>query len=33
MNTKERFLRILDFEKPDRCIDWEFAYWGGTINR
>ncbi len=33
MNTKERFLMILDFKKPDRCIDWEFAYWGGTINR
>jgi hypothetical protein len=29
----ERFLKILNFEKLDRNIDWEFGYWGGTLNR
>jgi hypothetical protein len=33
MNTREKFLKILNFEKVDRNIDWEFAYWGGTLNR
>ena len=33
MNSKERFLKTLNFERPDRYNDWEFAYWGGTLNR
>lgn len=33
MNTRERFLKIMNFEKVDRNINWEFAYWGGTLNR
>jgi hypothetical protein len=33
MNTRERFLAIQDFSQPDRALDWEFGYWGGTILR
>lgn len=33
MNTREKFLKILNFEKIERNINWEFAFWGGTLNR
>ena len=33
MDTRERFLKIMNFEKVDRNINWEFAYWGGALNR
>ena len=33
MDTRERFLKILNFEKVEKNINWEFAYWGGTVNR
>lgn len=31
--TRERFLKILNFETVDRTLNWEFGYWGGTIKR
>jgi len=31
MNTRERFLSIMNFEKPDRPILWEFGYWAETM--
>ncbi len=33
MNTRERFLKILDFEPVDRTLNWEFGYWGGALLR
>jgi len=33
MNTRERFLAIMNFEEPDRHLVWEFGYWGGTVRR
>ena len=33
MNDKERFRRIMAFEKPDRMLSWEQGFWGGTIER
>jgi hypothetical protein len=33
MNTRERFLAVLAFEPCDRTLLWEFAYWGGTVQR
>jgi len=33
MNSRERFLATMTFEKPDRALLWEFGYWGGTIER
>ncbi|GAG63718.1 unnamed protein product, partial [marine sediment metagenome] len=33
MEARERFLKIMNFEKVDRNIDWEFGYWGGALNR
>ena len=33
MNTRERFLAIMNFEEPDRHFVWEFGYWGGTVRR
>ena len=33
MNSKERFLRIMSFGKPDRCMYWEMGYWNETIGR
>jgi uroporphyrinogen decarboxylase len=33
MNTRERFLAIMNFEEPDRNLIWEFGYWGGTVRR
>ncbi len=33
MNSRERFLATMTFEKPDRAPLWEFGYWGGTIER
>ncbi|MCL4376980.1 MAG: hypothetical protein M1409_01160 [Actinobacteria bacterium] len=31
--TREKFLKILNFEKADRTLNWEFGYWGGTLKR
>ena len=33
MNTRERFLEVLNFNKDIRTLDWEFGYWGGALNR
>jgi uroporphyrinogen decarboxylase len=33
MNTGDIYLSILNFEECERCINWEFSYWGGALNR
>jgi hypothetical protein len=33
MTDKERFHRIMAFEKPDRMLRWEQGFWGGTVER
>jgi uroporphyrinogen decarboxylase len=33
MNTRERFLAIMNFEKTDRTLLWEMGYWRDTIER
>ena len=33
LNTKELFLEILEFNPKVRTLDWEFGYWGGTLER
>lgn len=33
MSPKERFYRIMEFQKPDRIIDTEFGYWNNTLKR
>ena len=33
MNTREKFLAILEFNKKVTVPDWEFGYWGGTLER
>jgi len=31
MNTRERFLQVLRFDKSVKSVKWEFGYWGSTI--
>jgi uroporphyrinogen decarboxylase len=33
MNARERFLKIMSFEKPDRCLLWEMGYWVEVLER
>jgi hypothetical protein len=33
MNSRERFLATMNFERPDRNLFWEFAYWAGAVRR
>jgi uroporphyrinogen decarboxylase len=33
MNTRERFLAIMNFEKVDRTLLWEMGYWKDTLDR
>jgi hypothetical protein len=33
MTTYERYIQILNFDETDRTLNWEFAYWGGALNR
>ena len=33
MNTRERFLSVMNFEKADRTLYWEMGYWKDTIER
>jgi hypothetical protein len=33
VNVRERFLATMNFEKPDRDLFWEFAYWAATIRK
>jgi len=30
MNTRERFLALMNFEPVDRTLKWELGYWAGT---
>jgi hypothetical protein len=32
MNTRKRFLEVMDFNPEVRSLKWEFGYWGETIN-
>ncbi|MHC4123771.1 MAG: uroporphyrinogen decarboxylase family protein [Planctomycetota bacterium] len=32
MNTRERFLEVMNFNADVRTLKWEFGYWGETIN-
>ncbi|MCL4378018.1 MAG: hypothetical protein M1409_06525 [Actinobacteria bacterium] len=31
--TREIFQKIMSFESAERTLNWEFGYWGGTINK
>jgi hypothetical protein len=33
MNTRERFLALMNFEPVDRSLFWEMGYWGATVRR
>jgi uroporphyrinogen decarboxylase len=33
MNARERFIEVLNFNTSVRTLNWEFGYWGGTLNR
>lgn len=33
MTTRDLYLKILDFEKVKQNLNWDFGYWGGTIDR
>jgi uroporphyrinogen decarboxylase len=33
MNTRERFLSVMNLEKVDRTLYWEMGYWKDTIER
>jgi hypothetical protein len=33
MTASERYLKVLNFAETDRTVNWEFAYWGGALNR
>ena len=33
MNSRERFLKILNFERCDRTLKWEIGYWGGALEK
>jgi hypothetical protein len=33
MNSRQRFLEVMDFNSNVRSPKWEYAYWGGTLNR
>ncbi len=33
MNTRERFLRVLDFEPGVHSLKWEFGYWGESVDK
>ncbi|MCJ7739444.1 MAG: hypothetical protein MUQ10_19380, partial [Anaerolineae bacterium] len=33
MNTRERFLAVMEFKPCDRTLLWEWGYWGGTVQR
>ena len=33
MTPREIFLRVLEFQSAPRTVNWEFGYWGGTIQR
>lgn len=33
MNARERFLAIMNFQRPDRNLFWEMGYWSDTLER
>ena len=33
MNTRERFLEVMNFNPRVRAPKWEYAYWGSTMKR
>ncbi len=33
MNPRERFRRVMNFEKGVHALKWEFGYWGATLDR
>ena len=33
MNSRERFLATMEFEKIDRVPLWEFGYWSGAVRK
>jgi len=33
MNSRERFLAVMNFEKVDRTLLWEMGYWKDTLDR
>ena len=33
LNIKDLFERIINFEPAPRTLNWEFGFWGGTLNR
>jgi len=33
MNTRDRFLAVMGFEKSDRTLLWEMGYWAGALRR
>lgn len=33
MNTRERFVAVMNFETPDRNLLWEMGYWPDTLER
>ena len=33
LTARELFLKIMELEPCDRTLNWEFAYWGGTLLR
>ena len=33
MNTRERFLSVMNFEQADRTLYWEIGYWKDTIEQ
>jgi hypothetical protein len=33
MNTRERFLSVMNFEKVDLTLYWEMGYWKDTVER
>ena len=33
MNSRERFIEVMNFNRSARTIKWEFGFWGQTIDR
>src|SRR5579872_4510327 len=33
MNTRERFLAVLDFDKSVHSLKWDFGIWGEAVDR
>ena len=33
LSSKDLFKKIINFETSPRTLNWEFGFWGGTLNR